>query len=172
MGYLVGYIDKSSPVFSIFLKQQMWKHPVVALFRLMPSHVPLSISQTINLLSQHSQWHPQLAPSCLKPWVYPTAGELTSNCIASSLRDMPYSFTAQYHKLFSFIYITYFFTSVSIPTLIARHLTDPQSCHAFPCKFRLLRASCFHHKSRVKRRFDPFINFFLFGNFLLDIIFF
>ena len=46
----------------------------------------------------------------------PTAGGLISNRIASSLSDMPYSFTAQYHKLFPFTYITYFFSSVPIPT--------------------------------------------------------
>ena len=34
----------------------------------------------------------------------------SSNCRASSLSDTPNSFTAQYHKLFSFTYITYFFT--------------------------------------------------------------
>jgi hypothetical protein len=51
------------PPFSIFLKQQIWKHPVVALFRLMPSHIPLSISQTINVLSQHSPLLSQVSDS-------------------------------------------------------------------------------------------------------------
>jgi hypothetical protein len=46
---------------------------------------------------------------------YPAAGELIFNSVARSPGEMPYSFTAQYHKLFSFTYITYFFTSVPIP---------------------------------------------------------
>ena len=43
---------------------------------------------------------------------YPKAGGLIFNSIASSPSDMPYPFTARYHKLFSFIYVTYFFTRV------------------------------------------------------------
>jgi hypothetical protein len=64
-GTLLNILTNYFPAFSIFLKQQMWTHPVVALFRLMSCHIPLSISQTINVLSQHSQLRPLVPPDFL-----------------------------------------------------------------------------------------------------------
>ena len=70
---------------------------------------------------------------------YPQAGGLISNSIARSPSDMPCSFTAQYHKLFSFTYITYFFASVPIP-YSQRSLTP---CLCF-CRLRDSPCSTFY----------------------------
>jgi len=65
-----------------------------------------------NQRSPRCQASTTLTPLWGKGDQYPTAGGLIFNRIARSPSDMPYPFIAQYHKLFSFTYITYFFTSV------------------------------------------------------------
>ena len=60
LGTLLTILINYFPAFSIFLKQQMLKHLIVALFRLMSSHIPYSVEILIHrgrLTSaiQHSQ---------------------------------------------------------------------------------------------------------------------
>ena len=75
---------------------------------------------------------------------YPTAGELISNRIASSLSDIPYPFTARYHKLFSSIYVTYFFTSVS-PYSFFNISFNPSPPFPFPIEGMGVKPTHFTH---------------------------
>ncbi len=75
-----------------------------------------------NQRSPGCQASTTLTPLWGKGDQYPTAGGIIFNSIARSPRDMPCPFTAQYHKLFSFTYITYFFTSVPPKNIPAKNL--------------------------------------------------